>query len=213
MKFRWSYVVLALVFAGTAHAQQRTRFGGEVSTADAALTLHNFSRCVAHRWPERARAILAMDFTTDEYRRRIRTFAHDVWQCAPQSRLSFSLLPFAGNMAEALLVDEAGNLAERVSYDPARPPLVARSETEAMALCAVRAAPQEVSRLLATQVFSDEEAAALREIRPEVQSCLAAGISVSLNRIDLRSMLALAAYRLAEHNRAPVAQSAAASGS
>jgi hypothetical protein len=74
-----------------------------------------------------------------------------------------------------------------------------------MALCTVRAAPQKVAAVLATEVFSAVEGAALRDITPDVQSCLAAGVNLRLNRIGLRAMLALAAYRLAEHNRAPIA--------
>lgn len=207
MKLRFLMMVLTLGFASSADAQRRTLFGREVATADAARTLHDFSRCVVIRSPGRARAILAMDFTTDEYRDRIRRFAETWEQCVPRGHsLAFSTLPFAGDMAEVLLRADPSDLVRQVAYDPARPALTARSEPEAMALCAVRAAPQKTSALLATPVFSPEEAAAIHDVMPQVQSCLTAGVRLSLNRIGLRSMLALAAYRLAEHNRGPVAQ-------
>jgi len=208
-------VLLAFACAGTADAQRRTLFGREVTTAEAARTLQDFARCVVTRAPGRARAILAMDFTTEEYQDRIRTFAQRYWQCVPSGhRLGFSRLPFAGDLAEQLLLLDArgADLATQVAYDPARPPLTARSEQEAMALCAVRAAPQKVSAVLATRPFSTEEADAIRTLTPDVRSCLATGVTLNLNRIALRAMLGLAAYRLAEHNRAPATQSAAALG-
>jgi hypothetical protein len=198
---------VALSLAGPASAQRPVLFGREVTTAEAARTLHNFARCVVTRAPGRSRELLAMDFTTEAYQERLRSFAGRYGHCLPPGhRLAFSRLPFAGDIAEQLLrLDSAGvDLATQVAYDPARPPLTARSEQEAMSLCAVRAAPQKVAALLSTEVFSAEEAAALRGITPEVQSCLAAGLNLSLNRIALRSMLALAAWRLAEHNRAPM---------
>lgn len=208
MTLRLLMMVLALGLSGTASAQRRTLLGREVTTAEAARTLQDFSQCVVIRAPGRARALLAMDFNTDEYQNRLRTFAESYWQCVPTGhRLGFSRLPFAGDLAEQLMrLDAHGvDLATQVAYDPARPPVAARSEQEAMALCAVRAAPQKVAVLLATPVFSAEEATAARDMAPEVQSCLAAGISLSLNRMALRSMLALAAWRLAEHNRTPLA--------
>ncbi|TMJ19282.1 MAG: hypothetical protein E6G92_05660 [Alphaproteobacteria bacterium] len=213
MKLKFLMMLLALACVGTAEAQRRILLGREVTTAEAARTLHDFARCVIIRAPGRARALLAMDFTSDEYQDRIRTFAQSYWQCVPQGhRLGFSRLPFAGDLAEQLLLLDAhgADLATQVAYDPARPPLAARSEQEAMALCAVRAAPQKVSALLATRPFSAEEAGALRALTPEAQSCLAAGVRLSLNGIALRAMLGLAAYRLAEHNRAPATRSAAA---
>jgi hypothetical protein len=208
MTFKTCAVVLALAWACSAGAQSRTLLEREITTAEAAQTLQNFARCVVIRAPNRARDILAMDFNTDEYRDRIRSFAQTYSHCAPSGhRLGFSGLAFAGDMAEQLLLVDANgaDLAARVAYDPARPPVTARAEQETMALCAVRAAPQKVAALLATPVFSTDEAAALRAMMPEVQSCLAAGVRLGLNRISMRALLALAAYRLAEHNRAGAA--------
>ena len=120
------------------------------------------------------------------------------------SRLRFSRLPFAGGMAEALLGSDhgLGDLAARVALDPALPPLRARDELEVMSICVVRAAPGEVASLFATQPASDAENAALRAIMPRAGQCLTAGASLRLNALSMRSMLALAAWRLDQHNRA-----------
>ena len=66
-----------------AAAQERTRLGGAPTTAADIRVLHGFSRCVAGRAPTRARSILAMDFRTAEYQRRLRGLAYDSSSCLP----------------------------------------------------------------------------------------------------------------------------------
>jgi hypothetical protein len=109
---------------------------------------------------------------------------------------------FAGGLAENLLRQRGAvaDLAPVVALNPARPAVVSRDDTELMALCVVRASPAKVSALLQTAPASEEEGADLRALMPELRSCLTAGSSVSLNRLLGRAILALAAYRLAEHN-------------
>lgn len=184
---------------------QPTHLGPMVTGPAAERQLSTFSRCVAVRWPDRAAAILALDYRTDEYRRRIRDFAHEVWRCAPNGVLRFSQLPFAGNMAEALLPRHlAGrDLAAAVAVDSARPPIAARSESEMMSLCVVRTAPARVAALLASRAGGSEEVAAFGPLMPDVAGCVAAGAQMRLDRVGLRAMLALAAYRLVDYNNAP----------
>lgn len=173
--------------------------------------LHAFSGCaVRHHFSKtRARAVLAMDPTTPDYQRALVGLAGRSTHCLPGrgSRLRFTPLPFAGGMAEALLEEDNGlrDLAARVALDPAVPPLRAHDEIEVMSICAVRAAPAEVAALFATQPASDAENAALRAIMPRASQCLSAGTSLRLNAMSMRSRLALAAWHLAEHNRASAA--------
>jgi hypothetical protein len=210
-------VPLGLAMAGggaTASTPTPTRLIPLDSTSPAPRdirVLHAFSACaVRHHFSrERARALLAMDPATDEYRRAILDMADRSSHCLPGrgSRLRFSALPFAGGMAEALLSADHSLpvLAARVAFDPALRPLPARDELEVMSICVVRAAPGEVASLFATQPASDAENAALRAILPRAGQCLAAGASLRLNALRIRSMLALAAWRLAQHNRTAAA--------
>ena len=72
-------------------------------------------------------------------------------QCVlPAHALSANSLLFAGAIAEAYL-PEGRDLAAAVAYDPARPPVEARSEIEVMSLCTVRAVPAAVADLFATR--------------------------------------------------------------
>lgn len=191
-----------LIFAGLAvpAAAQRHALGGQPSRPEDVRILHRFSQCVAQRQPGRARAILAADYRTPAFDRRIRHLAQVNWSCAPDGALLFGQLLFAGGLAEELLLERVGrgDLAPLVAFDPAAPPIEARGETELMSLCTVRAAPAEVAALLATEPATEGEMAALRAIMPRLHQCLAAGASVRTNRIALRALLALAAYRLGE---------------
>lgn len=192
--------------AGTATAQERaerTRLGGAPTTAEDIRVLHEFSRCAARRGPTRARSILALDFRTAEYQRRLRGLAYDSSRCLPPGGvLRFSSFLFAGGMAETLLrqQSEAGELVERVAYDPAQPAIRARDDSEMVFLCTVRAAPRQVAALLGTEVASDREAALLGELTTHAGRCLTEGGRIGINRVGLRALLALAAHRLSEHN-------------
>lgn len=190
------------ISAADAADQPRARFGGQPSTPDDLRILARFSRCVADRQGSRARAILALDYRTDDYRSQMRRLAMSNWGCALPGTLRFSLVLFAGGMAENLLAANLhqGELAAHVALDPARAPLAARDENEMMSLCTVRAAPNEVAALLRSDTASPQEAAALTALVPHVTSCLAAGQRLALNRPFLRAVLVLAAYRLNDHN-------------
>jgi hypothetical protein len=197
---------VSLLSAGLAPAlaAQRHALGGQPSRPEDIRILHRFAQCVAERQPGRARAILADDYRTPAFDRRIRHLALVNRSCAPDGALMFGQLLFAGDLAEALLTERLGrgDLAPLVAFDPAAPPIEARNELELMSLCTVRAAPAEVAALLATEPATERETAALRGIMPRLDRCLSAGASARVNRIALRALLALAAYRLGQHRAA-----------
>jgi hypothetical protein len=197
-------IAAALCLAGTASAAmaQSARNGGEPSRPEHVQMLARFSRCVAHQWPDRARWVLGLDIGTDRYQRELRDLAFGSASCLHNGGLYFSPVLFAGGLAEQLLRERAAlnALPAHVGLDSSRPPVAARDETEVMSLCAVRAAPGEVAALLRTEAASREEGEALAAIAPHFAQCLGTGNQVRLNRIAARSLLALAAYRLGEHN-------------
>lgn len=201
-------------FAGPAEAQggaRRTQLADPPNEPRDIRVLHDFSRCAARRWGNRARAILAMDHRTEDYRVRIHRFAREQWPCAPRGELRFGQMLFAGGMAETLLRERlrSRSLAVSMAPDPARSPVLPRDRTEQMSLCTVRAVPAQVAALLETEAASAAENAALSALVPEVSRCLARGDSVAVNRVSLRALLALAAYRLSGDPGAPPAPPAA----
>jgi hypothetical protein len=201
-------LILALLALGAAPAEaRRGRTDPERNSPQAIRALHDFGRCVARdHWSRgRVREVLAMDYRTDASRQALRGFVQDRGQCvAPDHMLSANLLLFAGGLAEASLPRDR-DLAAAVAYDPARPPFQARDEIEVMSLCAVRADPASVATLFATVPASAEEGAALRALAPHLGQCLRAGGRTRLNPLEIRALLALAAWRLSEHNAAPLA--------
>lgn len=197
--------VAALGASASASVRQGPRLDRDPATREEVRILARFSRCVADRSAnrERSRALLALDYRTEHYRRELLRLAGDNTLCVPTGgRLAFGGVLFAGGLAENLLRQRGAvaDLAVRVALDPARPAIASRDETELMALCVVRVSPAKVSALLQTAPASDEEGAALRALMPEFNSCLRAGSGVTLNRLFGRAILALAAYRLVDHN-------------
>ena len=193
-------LVLAAAFAlGIAPAAARRPLNDpDRNTLEAVRALHDFGQCaVRDHWGRvQLPQILAMDYRSDAARDALRGFVRERSQCvAPEHALSSNLLLFAGALAEAMLPRDRP-LAELVAYDPARPALQARDEIEVMSLCAVRAGPAEAVALFATVPGSNGERAALRAIAPRLGQCLRSGQDVRVNGLEVRALLALAAWRL-----------------
>lgn len=166
----------------------------------AVQAIHNYGACVVAQTPQGARAALALDFRTAEYRNKIRAVAEGhVDRCdAAWWRLKFNPTLFAGAMAEALLKTDVGapQLPQRLAYDPARQEIVARSPLEGMALCTAVRAPDATAALFATDPGSAEESRAIQTLQPMLEDCLKKGAKAALNKPAVRSLLALAAYRV-----------------
>ena len=177
------------------------------ATAADRRMLRDFSRCLGQESPGQARRILRLDYRTDEYRRSLRNLATTYRSCKSFSgSLKMSGVLLAGGLAEALLPQAlAGQpLVARAAPDPALPTLVARDEGEFLGLCSVRTMPDRVAALLATAPASEEEKQAVAAISPNLAPCLKDGAVARLNRPGLRSVLALAAYRIVtQSERAP----------
>ena len=161
--------------------------------------LHNFGACIVDRSPKGARELLAMDFRSPEYQKRLHAYATGHDYCIPfNGRLASSELLLSGALAEALLKIEArpAELPQDLAFSPAREPIPARSETEAMALCTVLNAPQATAHIFDTEPATSEEVAAMKPIGGVLGECLKKDAKMTLNKPALRSLLALAAWRI-----------------
>ncbi|HEV2817510.1 MAG TPA: hypothetical protein VGW40_09870 [Allosphingosinicella sp.] len=199
-------VAAGLALAGPASAQRDAARGLEAPhvTPQAVRTLHAFARCVALESPARTRAALAVEEDSAGFANGIRDLADWNRSCLVRGTLRANEHFFAGRMAEALLLRDlrGQDLASRVAFDPARPPIRASNDAELMSICIVRAAPAEVAALFGTEPAGSQEAAAMQALVPYLSRCLRQGVEGHFNRPAIRSMLALAAYRLSENNRA-----------
>lgn len=175
------------------------------SEALALQAIHNFGACVVRQTPEGAEQLLAMDFRADDYRDRLRAFAKGHARCdLPEWRLQTSGVLFAGALAEALLQSRVkpAELPQQLAFDPARAPIDARSESETMALCTAMEAPQATAELLQTEPATKQEHEAMSRVAAVLPKCLKKDATLTLNPPALRSLLALAAWRIVETPKA-----------
>lgn len=166
----------------------------------AVRAVHSFGACIVREAPSgAAEKVLALDYQSDEYRKRLRAMAKGHQRCIVRGwQLGTSQVLVAGAMAEALLKSEvkAAELARRLAYDPARAAIKARSPTETMALCTALQAPQATARLFLTEPASREESAAVGALAPVLGECLRKDVKLTLNKPGLRAVLALASWRI-----------------
>jgi hypothetical protein len=200
MNLRQMIVMLAGAVALSAQGvQAKSSVDGKPSKPLAVVAMHNFAACVADR-AHKPEAVLALAPGSEDYQRAMRRLARGHDMCGSAGgRLRFNPMLFAGGLAERLLEQQRppGGLVRLLLPDPAAPPVVARDEADAMALCTVRRSPDAVAALFATGPASDDEKEAMTALGPTVAACLAAGRTLRINRPGLRSLIAVAAYRLA----------------
>jgi hypothetical protein len=179
------------------------------SSPQARSTLQNFGACVADRSPDLSAQTLAEDFRTSTYTNRLRHVTRVNEDCFRGSRRANRLrsanLLVAGSIAERLLERDTAPVNVQLAHAAARPAPEARSPAEGVALCVVRSTPDDVAALLATEVASENEAAAIRALGPVMGLCNQSGQGVEMSEAGMRAILATAALR-AVRTGAPIGE-------
>ncbi|WP_129792760.1 hypothetical protein [Sphingosinicella sp. CPCC 101087] len=166
------------------------------STPEARAAAQTFGECLADRSPELSAETLRRDFRTTAYKNSLLQLARVNEGCFRTSgTMRSGGLLIAGAMAERLL--ERGSVPvnvqlARAAMEPAPQP---RTPAEAVAICLVRSVPDDVGRLLATEVASEAETAALRGIDSVARLCNRSGHELQISDAGMRSILAAAAFR------------------
>lgn len=201
-------MIFFTAIAAAALAAQSPAAVGSQSEPRLVRGLHRYADCVVQGQPAAARSLLGMDFRTPDYNRAMFRLNRNDGLCeaAAETERSWrsSGLLFAGALAEGLLRRDLDgqDLGPRVAYDPSRRAIEARNAGEVMAICVVRGDAAATSRLLATRPASAEEFEALRTMSGLLSGCVQAGSQARFTREALRAVIALAAYRLVQHNQA-----------
>jgi hypothetical protein len=163
---------------------------------EARIAAQSFGECIAERSPELSRRTLLQDARGRAYASGLRHLARANQSCFRGRYMRSANLLVAGGMAERL-VERSGQpvnvVLTRTAALPAQDP---RTPAEAIALCVVRSVPDEIGRLLATEVGSDGENAALRSLEPVVQLCNRTGRRLEITNAGVRAILATAAHRV-----------------
>ena len=181
-----------------AHDTYEDEFRG--ATPAAREELYVYSRCVANRSPQLAADTLRRDFTSRRYRNALLQLVRNNESCferraARVRAIRSSGLPFAGSLAEHLLATNQAPLNVRLARAAAGGAVRPYSVTDRMALCVVRSVPDDVARLLATEVGSGAETSALQSLQLPVQICSRGGPRLELAPAAVRAMIATAAFR------------------
>ena len=169
------------------------------SDARSLQALHDLGACVVDETPRAARDVLAMDYRSHDYAQKLKAMGERSGRCmARASKLQSSGVLFAGSIAEALLKRDLApkKLANHIAYDRAQPVLEARGPLEEMALCTALRAPKDTAALFQTLPATPGESAAISSLAPALGECVATGTKAELNKPAIRSLLALAAYRI-----------------
>ncbi len=155
--------------------------------------LSNFAQCAVKRSPDGAAQLLDQPFDSSDYKAKLRKFAKGHDYCAPGSRLGFSGLPFAGDLAEALIKQRFGSASLAVAAAGAVP--ADQNPMESIGICVLRLRPDAVKDLLSSVPASAEELDALQRTGDILQSCIPKRMTMQLNKPAVRAIYALGAYR------------------
>ena len=180
------------------------------SSPTARQAMEGFGICVADRSPEKAAQTLQLDFRTKTYQSALRNLARANEDCFRRRNdaMRSNNLSFAGSIAERLIERDPAPVnarivrASTISIEP-------RTPSDAIAICAVRSAPDDVARLFATDVASEAEAQAVNSLQLATKLCSKGQGELETTVEGLRAMLATAAFR-AIHSTDPVAGGEAA---
>ena len=176
---------------------------------EAVRTLHEVGQCLAARYPDDARKVLAIDFRSRTYGEALRELGRLGGLCAQdqlgRATLRSAGLPFAGSVAEALLERDGtiADLAARTGFRPELPGIEARNAGEFMAFCTLRKNAAGAADVLRSEPGSPQEIAAFAALGPTLTGCVPAKSKLEFSHQSLRALLALGAYRLAMHNALP----------
>ena len=178
-----------------AHDTYFEEFGA--ATPEARAVLHRFSACVARRSTGLVAETLRRDFRSTGYRDALRRLARHNEGCFGLriGALRSTGLPFAGSLAEHLIARDPVPLNVRLARAAAGAAIQPYSATDRMALCVVRSVPDDVTRLLSTEVGGNEETAALQNLDLPVRICNRGGPELELAPAAIRAIIATAAFR------------------
>ena len=166
------------------------------SSATARQEMERFGTCVADRSPEKAAQTLSMDFRSTTYQSAMRNLARANEDCFRRYRdaMRANNLSFAGTMAERLIERDTTPINVRIART-AHVPVPPRTPSDAIAICVVRSAPDEVGKLFATEVASEGEQAAIKDLQFVTNLCSQGQPKLETTVEGMRAMLATAAFR------------------
>lgn len=171
-----------------------------------------FGQCVAQRAGKGMRKALDLPYTSPEQGKAVRRYTDQFDSCLGNAidfdQLNLSQVLLSGTAAEFFVRGELS----RVDLTPIagmtdavlqKTDYRARTTLEDLGLCIVRRNPARARTFVTTRIASDEEIVAFKAIAPDVGPCVMQGENLTLNRPNLRAVIAYALYRVSSKLGAP----------
>jgi hypothetical protein len=171
--------------------------------AAAQRVLHAYAACVVRERPAWAEAMIALPYRTPEQDSAVRRSQTGQQDCMGYSglELRFSAHILVGAMAERLLETRYRSASLERASQPSEPeiaagPLAPRNMLEDVAICVVRRNPVAIRTLLGTAAGTPAELAAAQGFAGDLEPCASNGQRVTFGVPSLRSLLAVALFRV-----------------
>ena len=192
-------LVLACLTGAPAWGQTDDAFPVRGSSVEAEQVLDSFARCVAENRAPFARQVLQQPLGSKEQGAMIRAHLPSGPNDCLGSRglkLVFRPIPFAGGLASYFLTVRYPryDLPELVRGAPA--PILERPP-ERFGLCVVQHDTAGSVALVKTRLGGAEADAAVAAMGPALSACVTPGATVHLDKLGLRSAVAVVLYRYA----------------
>ena len=151
------------------------------STPEARQQMQAYGACVADRSAAKASQTLSSDFRTQKYHLAMRALNDNNRDCSRllprRSKMYSSSLLFAGAMAERLMAAGPRPLNVRLAEAAARPAPTFYSQSDAIAMCVIRSAPDKPR--VCFQAMSEAQPKSRRPGRSTSRSSSAPAVALS----------------------------------
>lgn len=196
MKLFRAFVAFALVSTSSLEAAVPAH---EPDRTDIA-SMYRFSECVVDHTRRGAEAVLTDEHDEEGYAKSLNRLGKGHETCLFAARIKMSGVLFAGSLAEVLLRKDhsQGELAGLLRAP--EPPLEPRDAAEFTGLCMALEHPGETSALLYSAPESAQSDALIVQYAQLLPGCVRQGQQLHINKLGLRAIAALAAYRIADAN-------------
>ena len=192
----------------TKPAQSRFR---STTNVDAAREMAGYARCVASARRDGARALVLAPYGSAEQAAAAQKVVRSggdpcIVGSYSEMRLQFNGQVMAGALAQALVLKEYSDLPSVIaSYAPTeaseKSAVTSLSPAEILGRCVVQRNPSGSLALISAPHGTAAEDEAMRGLGGDLSSCLTAGSTLRVNRLFIRAVTGVAAYRLAQQIR------------
>lgn len=197
----FSFILLAFAMASPAQAQNRAREVLDLGYQRAAV--EDLTACIADAMANEVRELLVLDQLSKPAMKKLEKIvtSKTASQCLSDIPAGYRTIGldgrvFAGGLAERLIKQSEEPLMSRLNMAVIGVEPETLSLQDTIAMCVVRGAPHMVADMLATPINSAEEEVAIGALMPVADMCVPKGQKLEATPFGMRSILALAAYRL-----------------